>query len=105
MIESYFKPRFVDLISILTEEIADKVAEHLAGKLANTKLPPETHNAEFFDERSVERKFGLKRRTLQSWRHRGRGPPWVRAGRKILYPRAGLSEFLSKPESRKARRR
>jgi predicted DNA-binding transcriptional regulator AlpA len=32
--------------------------------------------------------------TIESWRKRGDGPAYVRAGNRFLYPRAAVSEWL-----------
>ena len=32
--------------------------------------------------------------TLRSWRARKRGPPWSRVGRKIVYGKDGIREFI-----------
>jgi predicted site-specific integrase-resolvase len=33
--------------------------------------------------------------TLQRWRKTGYGPPWIRVGKAIWYPRAGVSDWLN----------
>lgn len=32
--------------------------------------------------------------TLYRWRHEGTGPPAIKVGRKLLYPRSGLMAWL-----------
>jgi hypothetical protein len=57
---------------------------------ANTGLPqPATLNvseAAFF--------LGVSESTLNTWRTRGRGPRYVRLGRKVLYRIAALNDYL-----------
>lgn len=36
--------------------------------------------------------------TLQTWRCLRRGPPWVKIGRKIYYPRDGILRWLKSRE-------
>ena len=38
--------------------------------------------------------LGLSIATLRAWRHRGRGPRFVRFGRAVRYLRADLDEFI-----------
>jgi predicted DNA-binding transcriptional regulator AlpA len=33
--------------------------------------------------------------TIESWRRRGEGPAYVRIGRRVLYPRAAVAEWLA----------
>jgi excisionase family DNA binding protein len=39
--------------------------------------------------------LGLSVATLRAWRHRGRGPRFVRFGRAVRYLRADLDAFIS----------
>lgn len=36
--------------------------------------------------------------TLRNWRWKKFGPPWVRLGKSVLYPRAGLDAWLKARE-------
>ena len=48
------------------------------------------------DETEVERLYGLRRRTLQGWRTRGAGPPFVVCGgRQIRYSRTALEAWIA----------
>ena len=38
--------------------------------------------------------LGLHARTLDNWRSQGRGPRYIRVGRRIIYRVADLEEFL-----------
>lgn len=38
--------------------------------------------------------LGLQRRTLENWRWRGEGPPFLRVGRAIRYSRKDLAAWL-----------
>ena len=54
----------------------------------------------YFDERSFYKTTDpdltaiLAPQTLRRWRHKGRGPAYVKLGSKILYPGAALNAFL-----------
>jgi hypothetical protein len=80
------------IIEQLAEAVADRVAQVLEGQ--RERRPAAEPN--FISEGEVARRYGLRRRTLQGWRLRGGGPAWVRAGRRVLYPVAGIEEFLTK---------
>jgi Helix-turn-helix domain len=41
----------------------------------------------------VEQKFHIKRGTLANWRCQGRGPEYVKTGRKVLYTLTALEEW------------
>jgi hypothetical protein len=44
-------------------------------------------------------------RTLRSWRQRGNGPRWVKIGRLVFYPNAGIGEWLRSLEQKPVRSR
>jgi len=85
-----------ELLEAVIERIAQIVAEHISEKLLERQQPkPAAHGATHFDERTVSQRTGIAVKTLQSWRSHRRGPPFVRAGRKVLYPSEGLQDWLS----------
>ncbi len=45
------------------------------------------------DERAAAAALGLSVRTLQAWRCRGNGPPYVKAGRAVRYNSAALMNW------------
>ena len=45
-------------------------------------------------EADAASRLGLKVATLRAWRHRGRGPAFVRLGRAVRYLSNDLDEFL-----------
>lgn len=51
---------------------------------------------QLYDELQAARLLRISRRTLQGWRLKGGGPPFVRLGlRCIRYRRADLQEFMA----------
>lgn len=38
----------------------------------------------------------VKRETLAAWRHQRRGPPYVKIGRRCLYTRASIAEYIAR---------
>jgi hypothetical protein len=53
--------------------------------------------AERFDcltEAQLAALAGTKVSTVESWRKRGKGPPYILFGTRYLYPRAGVAEHL-----------
>jgi excisionase family DNA binding protein len=50
---------------------------------------------ELLTEKDAARVLSLSNRTLQTWRVRGAGPPFVRAGRAVRYRRSDLDEWVS----------
>jgi hypothetical protein len=83
------------ILTALADAVAERVVERLSADL-NTR-PPEpttTKQRDFYSEQDLEKRTGVSRRTWQSRRQRGAGPPWVRCGRRILYPRSSADQFL-----------
>jgi hypothetical protein len=66
----------------------------------NTKLL-----ADFLDEHELAADLGKAVRTLRRWRVKREGPPFVTLGRKVLYRRASIVNWLVSRESRPARGR
>lgn len=85
-----------DLLAGLADQIAERVAAHLAetrdGRMHPT--PSSAHQPDFLNEREVARRSSISMRTLQGWRSKGRGPRFVRAHRKVLYPRVDFEQWL-----------
>jgi predicted DNA-binding transcriptional regulator AlpA len=49
-----------------------------------------------YTEGEVEALTGIKRKTLERWRLDGSGPPWVRAGKRLIrYPAISLHEWMA----------
>ena len=38
--------------------------------------------------------LGLSEVTIKTWRRRGTGPAWLKLGRRVLYDRHDLDEFM-----------
>ena len=45
-------------------------------------------------EREVAELLGLSVATLRAWRHRGRGPRFLRLGRSVRYLQSDLADFV-----------
>jgi hypothetical protein len=46
--------------------------------------------------KEVEAEYGYPERTLESWRHRGQGPAWLKPGKSIRYARADIEAWHAK---------
>ena len=44
----------------------------------------------------VEVEYGYSERTLESWRHRGQGPAWLKPGKSVRYARADIEAWHAK---------
>jgi hypothetical protein len=80
-------------LDLLAERVCARLAEELNAR--ESKTADHSKDPDFLDERGVEQHYGLRRRTLQSWRARGCGPPWTHAGRRVLYARIAVEQFLN----------
>lgn len=47
------------------------------------------------NEQEAARILQVSPRTLQAWRRKGRGPGYVKAGTKVIYPQVLLEEWLA----------
>lgn len=48
------------------------------------------------DEASAAARLAVSRAALRSWRSQRTGPPFAKLGRRVVYPLAGLQEFLER---------
>ena len=51
----------------------------------------ELNNA--WTEAELAERWGISTRTLQRWRRDGRGPDFLRIGRRVIYPLADIAAF------------
>lgn len=87
----------VRLLDQLAEAIGDRLADRIDAQLTAARAATvEARHPDFLGEHEVSRRTGLSARTLQAWRSRGKGPAYVRAGGRVLYPAAELAEFLKR---------
>jgi hypothetical protein len=57
----------------------------------------------YTSEHDAAAQLHVTARTLRSWRQRGEGPRWVKIGRLIFYPNAGIAEWLRSLEQKPVR--
>lgn len=57
---------------------------------ASNREPPEQSRSPFFVTREAADVLRLKESTLQNWRSKGIGPPFLRFGSRIVYDREAL---------------
>jgi hypothetical protein len=92
-------------LSDILAGLADLIAERVAANLAETlearshPTPSVAKQPDFLDEHEVARRSSISVRTLQGWRLKGRGPRFVRAHRKVLYPRIEFETWLRSDSS------
>lgn len=55
---------------------------------------PPSPSLDLLDEIQTGRILKVSRRTLQGWRTKGEGPPFVDLGRRVRYRRADLIAFI-----------
>jgi hypothetical protein len=76
------------------------IATHSPGRTANLL-------AGYLTEEEMSVETGKARRTLRQIRNQRTGPPWVKFGKTVLYPRDGFLAYLKSieqsPRLRKAR--
>jgi hypothetical protein len=88
-------PDAVELLDAVIERIAQRVAESVADKLLDLQPKSPTQEARYLNERAVAGHIGISMKTLEGWRYLGHGPPYQRAGRKVLYEITALQEWLA----------
>ena len=76
--------------------------------MSDTEIPDAPANAllaGYYPESEVAAARGVCVRTLRGERQRGEGPPFVRIGKAIYYPRDGFRQWLKSIEQRPTRAR
>lgn len=48
---------------------------------------------EYYTSAELADRWRLSNQTLANWRHAGKGPPFIRVGARILYPRQAVYSF------------
>jgi len=84
------------IVAGFAELIAQRISALLLESLKAYRASDRAAAAEpdFLTEHAVSNRASIPRRTLQTWRCKGRGPRFVKVGGKILYPRLDLERFL-----------
>jgi Helix-turn-helix domain len=59
--------------------------------------------AEHFSEHEAARELRQSVRTVRLWRQQGKGPNWIKIGRKIFYSRTALLSWISGLEHKPVR--
>jgi len=57
-------------------------------------MNPQTTTPRALTEREVAERLGLSVATLRAWRHRGKGPRFLRLGRSVRYLPSDLDDFV-----------
>ena len=65
-----------------------------AEELGSSGVAISTRRTTALTERQVAEQLGLSVSTLRAWRHRGKGPRFLRLGRSVRYLPADLDEFV-----------
>lgn len=78
----------------LLDGLADALAKRLVPKLCSPDRPPLPTTGDYESEAELSERCGISARTLQGWRLKGSGPPFVRAGKRVLYPRHSTDKWF-----------
>ena len=52
-------------------------------------------DGEWWNDKEVAKVIGVAVHTLRQWRFAGKGPTYQKIGRRVLYPRKGVLEFMN----------
>jgi predicted DNA-binding transcriptional regulator AlpA len=52
-------------------------------------------DGEWWSEKEVAKVIGISVHTLRNWRFSGKGPTYQKIGRRILYPKSDVLEFMN----------
>jgi hypothetical protein len=77
--------------------IVDAIDERLTARLTEllqARPSQPTADPPYFDQAALAERLRVSARTLEKWRQRGKGPPYRQAGKRVLYPSAGVSKWL-----------
>ena len=75
----------------LSPEDIDAIAAAVAERIAPA---PKPERDELVDEKQAALELDVSIKTLQSWRHRQRGPVFVKVGRAVRYRRRDIERFV-----------
>ena len=64
-------------------------------RATTVKGAPTSDTTRALTEREVAELLGLSVATLRAWRHRGKGPRFLRLGRSVRYLPSDLADFVS----------
>lgn len=84
-----------DALGVLADAIAAAVVERLAEKLPKPEPAPVLQPAAWLSMAEAAKHLGFSRKTLESWRAAGTGPPAQRVGRRLRYSRIALDKWAS----------
>jgi hypothetical protein len=56
--------------------------------------PPASHAEHLLPEVDAATRLHLSPKTMQAWRVQGRGPPFVKLGRRVFYRSSDLKDFI-----------
>lgn len=66
------------------------------------------HPTLYYDTKSLADRLGLSPDTIETWRYRGGGPPWIKIGKLIRYSVEAVEKWLAEqtraPKPRPSRR-
>ena len=63
-------------------------------------MPRDDPGDELLTPEEAARLLRRAKRTLETWRYRGYGPPWVRVGRTPMYRRRDIEAWLEQQRER-----
>ena len=66
----------------------------MTGERNPTDVSDRSRWASALTERQVSEQLGLSVATLRAWRHRGKGPRFLRLGRSVRYLPSDVDEFV-----------
>ncbi len=53
------------------------------------------HDREWWNDKQVAKVIGIAVTTLRSWRSEGKGPTYQRIGKRVLYSKSDVLEFMN----------
>jgi len=86
-------PHISPVLGELVEALASEIASRVAAKLAEGPRRDAPTEGRLLTEEAFADRIGIERKTLQSWRARGKGPRFERFGRAIRYPESEIRDF------------
>jgi tRNA(His) 5'-end guanylyltransferase len=83
-----------DFLPHLSPEMEDKLTEKIAMLFVPAAEMNVMKQKEFLTEKEVSLLYSVSISTLRTERCRGVGPGYIKDGRRVLYPRKTLNEYL-----------
>jgi|APSaa5957512622_1039677.scaffolds.fasta_scaffold360134_1 hypothetical protein len=62
---------------------------------SSSEIPTDFNPSDFIDTEETAKILGIKKGTLEIWRHQGKGPEFCKFGRSVRYYKPALGKYFA----------